>query len=236
MQRYFVKEIKDKVCFLNERDSYHTKTVMRSNINTKLEIVCNKHLYLGKITKLSDLVEVKIMKELSDIDNCYNVTIAQALVIENKMNLILQKTTELNVSNIIPLITDRSIIKVNKDFDKKIIRWQKIVNDAASQSKRLDIPDVFNVTKINELIKMDFDYKFLCTVNEQSKTIKNVLQKVTSYDRILFVIGPEGGFTEKEEKIFSDNGFISISLGNTVLRTETAPIAILSMLNYHFMR
>lgn len=236
MQRYFVNEIKNDLFKLNERDSYHLVKVMRSKIDDEIEIVCNKKLFLGKVIDINNLVSGRIIKELESHFLFSNVDIAQALVNENKFNLILQKGTELNANSFIPLVTERSVIKVNKDFDKKIIRWQNIVNDASSQSKRLNNPRVYNVMKIDDLIKLDYDYKFLCSVNEKSNSIKKELQNINVYDRILFVIGPEGGFTDKEEDLMIKNGFKRITLGNNVLRTETASITILSMLIYHFMR
>jgi len=236
MQRYFVDEIKDNLFKLNERDSYHLSKVMRAKINDEIEIVCDNKLFLGKVVNTSNVVDGKIIKKLDSSFISSNITIAQALVNENKFNLILQKGTELNANSFIPLITDRSVIKVNKDFDKKIVRWQNIVNDASSQSKRLNSPLVYNVMKISELIDLDYDYKFLCSVNEKDNSLKKELQNIGAYDKILFVIGPEGGFTDKEEDLMIKNGFKRITLGSNVLRTETASMALLSMLIYHFMR
>ena len=236
MQRYFVKEIKDKLFKLNERDSYHLAKVMRAKIDDEIEIVCDNKLFLGKILNIGNLVDGEIIQELDSSFVSSNITIAQALVNESKFSLILQKGTELNANSFIPLITERSVIKVNKDFDKKIVRWQNIVNDASSQSKRLNSPLVYNVMKISDLIDLDYDYKFLCSVNEKDNSLKKELQNINVYDRILFVIGPEGGFTDKEENLLINNGFKRITLGSNVLRTETASIALLSMLIYHFMR
>ena len=236
MQRYFVKEIKDKLFKLNERDSYHLTKVMRVKIDDEIEIVCDNKLFLGKILNIGNLVDGEIIQELDSSFVSSNITIAQALVNESKFSLILQKGTELNANSFIPLITERSVIKVNKDFDKKIVRWQNIVNDASSQSKRLNSPLVYNVMKISDLIDLDYDYKFLCSVNEKDNSLKKELQNINVYDRILFVIGPEGGFTDKEENLLINNGFKRITLGSNVLRTETASIALLSMLIYHFMR
>ena len=236
MQRYFVNEIKDKLFKLSERDSYHLAKVMRAKIDDETEIVCDNKLFLGKILNIGNLVDGEIIQELDSSFVSSNITIAQALVNESKFSLILQKGTELNANSFIPLITERSVIKVNKDFDKKIVRWQNIVNDASSQSKRLNSPLVYNVMKISDLIDLDYDYKFLCSVNEKDNSLKKELQNINVYDRILFVIGPEGGFTDKEENLLINNGFKRITLGSNVLRTETASIALLSMLIYHFMR
>ena len=113
---------------------------MRAKIDDEIEIVCDNKLFLGKILNIGNLVDGEIIQELDSYFVSSIITIAQALVNESKFSLILQKGTELNANSFIPLITERSVIKVNKDFDKKIVRWQNIVNDASSQSKRLNSP------------------------------------------------------------------------------------------------
>lgn len=83
---------------------------------------------------------------------------------------------------------------------------------------------------------MDYDLKILCTVNELSTTLKNILQKRKNCGTMIIVVGPEGGFTSEEEQYLINKGFLSTSLGNLVLRTETASLCCLSMINYEFER
>ncbi len=236
MQRYFTKEIKNEKTYLNEEDSYHLKVVMRAKIGEKIEIVCNNKLYLGIISALKELVEIDIKEEIDIPTSSYNVTIAQGLIKDKKMEFVLQKATELGVSEIIPLETKRSVVKTTGKEEKKIERWQKIVKEASQQSKRIDIPKVRNIMRIEELIKLDYDVKILCSVNETSITIKKVLDDLDRSDKILFVVGAEGGFSPDEEKQFIENGFLSVSFGSNVLRTETAPLYLLSVVSYNFMR
>ena len=235
MQRYFVEEKEKNTFELKEEDSYHFSKVMRGTLDEIVEIIYQEELYLCKVICLNPC-KVEILKKEEDAENKFHVDIAQALVKEQKMDLILQKSTELGVESIIPLITERSIVKLDKKSDKKIQRWNAIVEGASKQSKRLTIPKVYDVHTIEELTKLDYDYRVLCSVNEMSKNIKKVLADVKSSDRILFVIGPEGGFTKEEEEILTSSGFISVSLGKNVLRTETTSLFLLSVVGYHFMR
>lgn len=236
MQRYFV-ETKEDIFKLSDDDSYHIIKVMRNQIGDKLEIVINKELYLCEIIELSSRVKVRLLNKIEeDSELPCHVTIAQSLVKEQKMDYILQKSCELGVNEIIPLNTTRSIIKIDKKEDKKIDRWQKILKEASEQSKRVIIPKVNNIMNIKDLINLDYDIKILCTVNEVSTSIKRVLSKELKNAKIILVIGPEGGFTNEEEKILIDNGFISTSFGNRVLRTETASLYALSIINYILMR
>lgn len=237
MQRYFVKDFDKEYSntfTLSEDDSYHIIKVMRYKINDLIEVVSKDNMYICKITELGKNVKCEVNeKVLSKVTNIPNVTIAQSLVKEQKMDYILQKSTELGVNKIIPIKTIRSIVKIEND-NKKVDRWQKIVKEASEQSKRLDIPTIEKPININELAALQYDYKILCSVNETSINIKKALQNVKYSDTILIVIGPEGGFDKKEEQVLIDSGFISTSLGTRVLRTETAPLFVLSVINYIF--
>lgn len=235
MQRYF-KDTNLDVFELSSDDSYHIIKVMRNNIGDKVEVVIDKHLYICEIIQIKDLVTVQKIRgvECDSELPCY-VTIAQSLVKEQKMDLILQKSCELGVSEIIPINTTRSIVKLDKKEVKKVERWNKILKEASEQSKRIVIPKVNGIMDIKDLCNLDYDIKILCTVNELSMSLKEVLSKDLNNLKIIFVIGPEGGFTEMEEKILIDNGFISTSFGKRVLRTETASLYALSIINYVLM-
>ena len=237
MQRYFVSNKEDNIFTLNNDDSHHVINVMRMKTDDRIEVVFDSNLFIAAIISLDIPVRCKIVEEISnEALSIPNVIIAQALVKEQKMDYILQKSCELRVYEIIPTITSRSIIKIDKNDDKKVIRWNKIMKEASEQSKRVDIPKVANITSLKDLINVDAKYKFLCSVNENSKSIKSVLSNANISDTILFVIGPEGGFDKSEEEYLIDNGFVSITFGKNVLRTETSSSFILSVINYEFMR
>ena len=207
MQRYF-KDTDLDTFELSSEDSYHIIKVMRNKIGDNIEVVINKKLYICKIIAIKDLVTVnKIEEHECDSELPYYVTIAQSLVKEQKMDLILQKSCELGVSEIIPITTTRSIVKLDKGENKKAIRWNKILKEASEQSKRVVIPKLSEIMDIKELSSLDYDLKILCTVNELSMSLKEALPKDLNGLKILFVIGPEGGFTDSEEKILIDKKY-----------------------------
>ena len=234
MQRYFVSKKDNDIFTLSNDDSYHVSTVMRMELTDEIEIIYDNRVYISEIVELIPVVKAKIIKEMSTNNELSTyVTIAQSLVKEQKMDYILQNTTELGVNEIIPYLASRSIVKLEKNSSKKIERWQKIVKEAAEQSKRNYIPVVKNGMALSNLVNLsDYDVKFLCTVNETSQNIKKVLSNLDRNAKILFVIGPEGGFTKEEETKLIESGFISLSLGKSVLRTETASTFIMSVIRY----
>lgn len=230
MQRYFAKAVVGNKVILSNDDLYHIKTVMRMKENDNVEIIYNKKLYICKLNNNFELEIEKIINENNELDK--EIIVALGLVKEQKMDLILQKLTELGVSKIIPVNMERSIVKLdNKKEEKKIERWNKICKEASEQSKRNTIPIVTNIMNLKELNQIETSLKLVCSVSEKNNMIYDYIEK-DNYDSILFVIGPEGGISPKEEEYLKDNSFILVSFGSLVLRVETACIYVASILNY----
>ena len=228
MQRYFTNLKKDNLLFLQDNDLYHIKTVMRMKPNDKIEVVYNGQLYICKLDINYNALIVEQIKNKKNrkIEYILCVPILQ----EQKMSFILQKSTELGVDQIVPIITERSKINLKDKEEKKIVRWQRICKEASEQAKRLDIPKITEVKKLNELAFNGL--KIVCSVKEKDNTLKKVLKNNLKYDKIIMVVGTEGGLSKKEENSLIELGFIPTSLGDNVLRVETAPIYLLSVLNY----
>lgn len=237
MQRYFVKEKIDNKFILEQSDIHHIKNVMRNKNNDKIEVVYDKKTFICNIDNINDcsLSIIEELKENNELD--IELVVVCSLVKEQKMDLILQKLTELGVSKIIPLKTERSIVKIDeKRESKKLIRWQAICKEASEQAKRNNVPIVTDIYTLKDLIKEVSDIKLLCSVNEKNNFINNYLQNYENCAKMIVVIGPEGGFSDKEEEFLVSNGYDRVSLGNRVLRVETATIYVASVINFCSMR
>lgn len=235
MQRYFSKIRKDNAFELSSDDIYHITRVMRMKDKETVEVVYNSTVFICEVN-VKDLPLVLVKEEISNHNkNNYKVTLIIPLLKETKMDLILQKATELGVYEIIPVIMKRSIIKLEHGKeDKKIERWTKICKEASEQSKRIDIPMITNIKTLSQLNNID-GLKVVCSTTEKEKTIKNFLTTNQNYDRISIVVGPEGGISDDEEELLVNLGFTRVSLGDRIMRVETVPIFILSALNYELM-
>ena len=234
LQRYFSKQKIDNTFILNNDDYYHIKTVMRMTNNDNIEVVYEEIPYLCELTNIENDIKIKIVKELDVIkDKMPYVTILIPILKEQKMDYILQKATELGVNEIIPVIMERSIVKVNEKELKKLERWNRIVKEASEQSHRNTIPKIDKIEKINTL-KLN-GLNLVCSTIEKQNTIKKVFKNNYNCDKINMLIGPEGGISPKEEEILINNGFIPVSLGNRIMRVETVPLYLMSIINYEYM-
>lgn len=233
MQRYFAKDYNDKL-ILRDSDIHHIKNVMRMKVDDKIEVVFDNKLYICNIDML-DPFSLTICDTILE-ENRLNldVTVAIGLVKEQKFDLILQKLTELGVNTIIPLNMERSIVKLdNKKFEKKRVRWESICKEASEQSKRTDIPVITDIMSLKELVKLEYDIRLVASTKEKNKMLDYYLQNVNKCAKIIVVVGPEGGISDREELFLNDNNFNSVSFGNLIFRVETAAIYVASILNYY---
>ena len=234
MQQYFAK---DKSLTLEDGDYHHIKNVMKMKPGDLIKVVYDDITYTCKLTKVSDNSLFEVVSEEKKSDKSYHVSVAFSVIKEQKLDYLLQKCTECGVDELIAIETKRSVVKISGDKMKtKKERWKRICKEAAEQSFRSNVPNVSDVLSLSSLSKKEYDLKLLCSLNKNTKNIKKVLQKNNKCDKILIVIGPEGGFDPKEEVFLTENGFLSVSLGDGVLRAETASVVALSMINYEFMR
>ena len=231
MQRYFVKEKNNDKFTLNDSDIHHIKRVMRCKNNDKIEVVYNEIVYLCNIDDIDSLTLSIINSYQEDRELNINLTVAVSLVQEQKFDLILQKLTELGVTSIIPVKTERSIVKIEESKqEKKKLRWETICKEASEQSHRVIVPKIHNIMTLKELLNNKKQLNLICSLNDNTKQLQEYL--TNEVKEILFVIGPEGGFAPKEEEFLLANGFQSTSLGKRILRVETAAIYVASIVGY----
>lgn len=230
MQRYFAKSIENNNITLYDSDIHHIKKVMRMQKDDYIEVVYNEKIYTCKLDNDFSCIIEKVSNEKSGLSK--ELIVAVGLVKEQKMDLILQKLTELGVSKIIPVNMERSIVKLDdKKEEKKLERWNMICKEASEQSKRTSITIVNDIINLKDLIDIKVDKKLVCSTTENFNMIHEELDN-KNYESVLVVIGPEGGISPKEEMYLEQNGFTRISFGQLILRVETACIYMASIFNY----
>lgn len=250
MDRFFVEkeniDLENGTLNIYGEDVKHISKVLRYNEGDKLE-VCDgeNHEYICEIRGISkESVEMKII-ETVDInrESHIRVKLYQGLPKNTKMDIILQKLTECGVSEIVLVDTERSVVNLKeKKADKKLERWERIIYEAAKQSKRGIIPSLRGVLSFKDALEdmKNNDFNMSPYEAEKSVGIKEVLQsdEVKSLIEnkkevnVGIFIGPEGGFTEAENEKIKSEGIYSVSMGPRIFRTETASIAATTIVLY----
>ncbi len=237
MQRYFIKKFnhENKSALLEGNDFHHIKNVMRHKVNDYI-IVCNEEgiCLISEIVAYGNkIVKVNLKQEVESKDLLVQVDIAQSLIRRDKFEYMIQKSTELGVNNIIPILTKNVIVKIDANKQsRKIDRWNLLAKEASEQSHRNKRSNVLSIHKLKELDFLNYDVVLIAYEKEnQSNNLRTILQK--KYNKILVIIGPEGGFTENEiAELESFNNTYTVGLGKRILRSETASSYILSVLSY----
>ncbi|MDA3931300.1 MAG: RsmE family RNA methyltransferase [Tenericutes bacterium] len=235
MQRYFIEQsqIQNQSVEIDGGDYHHIKNVMRLIINDKVIVnTYNGQVFLCRIVEFQkNVVLLKIIKEMPSENNHLNLDLGLSLTKKDSFELALKKTTELGVSGIIPIETERSVVKI-KDFQKKKDRFTLICKESSEQSERTTLPTIYDLQTLDSLDLKNYDHLFVAFAREENKQLKTYFSDVKKDETTLILVGPEGGFSNKEINLLMENGFKTISLGNTILRAETAAIYITSIFRY----
>ncbi|UJF14713.1 16S rRNA (uracil(1498)-N(3))-methyltransferase [Jeotgalibaca sp. MA1X17-3] len=248
MQRYMISHSLEKfpeapIQLVGEH-YHHMKNVMRFKPKTKVFLTdATGYSCIAEITSLTnEYVELHWVKEETiNRELPVHVTIACGLSKGDKLDLVVQKSTELGVNKVIPFKSKYSVVKWDEGkVKKKQQRFQKIASEAAEQSHRQSVPVIEEMKNIEQLINYSQTYAHkLVAYEEEAKTgelgrFVQTLQKMKPGEDLLIVFGPEGGLDPSEMELFQDHGFISCGLGPRIMRAETAPLYTLAAISYHY--
>lgn len=236
MQRYFIKErITDEITIRDANQVHHIRNVMRRQKGDQA-VVCDDqgHCFYMKIERIeSDSVVFSKGQALPKLNRKFHVTLAQSLIRKDHFELACQKATELGVDTIIPIETERTIIKLkDPQVEKKLTRWQAIAQEASEQSQRNTVSKIAPLMHLSALDFSLYDTVLVAYENEKTVTLKTALSVVNKDSKLLLIVGPEGGFTAAEIAFLERHGAQTVSLGPRILRSETAAIYLLCALSY----
>lgn len=240
LPRFFItpSQVNGTVISVTDEDVRHIAAVLRMKTGDEL-LLCDGegNEYRARITEIGkDSVKGAVVEQQARIRRGPEIALGQGIAKADKMDWIVQKATELGVASIVPLETERTIVKV-KDEEKRVGRWQKICREAAMQSHRPDIPKVEAISSLNGFLQTQNPAPgtlLLLPWEDAAGPLKDILHSQKDMKRIVVLIGPEGGFSKKEADAAVSRGFHAVSLGPNILRTETAAIAALSMIGYEY--
>ena len=239
MKKIFIPTPLDEKIQLPNDVTHHVLHVFRHNMEKPITVTgSDNRCGIYQITEEVDgIAQAKLIEYVATDVSSYRTILVQSLLKGEKLEWILQKATELNVDTIYLVSTANCVAKYDdKKLQSKVSRWEKIMLEAAQQCGRNQLPTLVVGEKLSQVLEIEDDaLKLVAYENEDGHTIKNALQSVHTNQTItdiLICVGPEGGYQEKEINAIIESGGKSVSLGNTILRAETAAIGSLAMIQY----
>ena len=231
MQRYFAS-VNNNIVTLKDDDVFHLSKVMRAKINDQIEVVDpNGQAYLAIIDSISPLHISIVEPILKNNELQIEVTLYFALAKSDKNEFVIQKATELGASRVVLFQGQRSVVKFSKeDFAKKLPRYMSIAKEASEQCHRERIPEISFISDVKDIIPSELNL-FAYELDAGNTSSFTSVLKENNYKSLSVIIGPEGGFSEKEANKLLDLGFKNISLGKRILRCETAAVYALSVIS-----
>ncbi len=237
MPHFFInsKEKKDNQIIISDVDNYrHIARSLRARVGENLLLIDENQIQYE--TLISEINSKEIFCEVqksypSKRDLEFDLFLAQSPLRSDAQITVMEKATELGVRAVYPVFTDNCALKVNKQE-----KWQKVMNEASKQCERAKIPTCFESTTFEELQKKDFDKVIVFAERSTEKSLKQYLSEnpTKKGDKILVIIGPEGGFSQKEFDYFRSKNLPLISLGDLILKAETAVIVALGDIIYEY--
>ncbi|HEX3046959.1 MAG TPA: 16S rRNA (uracil(1498)-N(3))-methyltransferase [Bacillota bacterium] len=242
MTRFFIpsNQIKDNQAILTGNDRRHLVNVLRQGVGDEITVLNGKgQEFLAKIMRIdADSVIAELLEETNrPTEPKVRLNLIQSLPKLDKFEWIIQKNTELGVSRFQPVITERSMVKIKGELQgRKEERWRKIIQEAAEQSGRKIVPELAHVKSWDETLDgLGKDLALIPWEGERERSLKDVLSElVTVPEEITIIIGPEGGFSQKEVEEAIQKGAVPVTLGPRILRTETAGLVVATAIFYQF--
>ena len=239
MKKIFIPTPLDEMIELPKDVTHHVLHVFRHNMEKPITVTGSDNCCgIYQITEEVDgKAQAKLIEYVESDVSSYRTILVQSLLKGEKLEWVLQKATELNVDTIYLVSTANCVAKYDdKKLQSKVSRWEKIMLEAAQQCGRNQLPTLVVGETLSQVLTIEADaLKLVAYENEDGHTIKTALQSVHTNQTItdiLICVGPEGGYQEKEINAIIESGGKSVSLGNTILRAETAAIGSLAMIQY----
>jgi len=240
--RFYISHInpQSSYVFLEGKEHHHLSRVSRIQPQEEIWLFDSSgRSYLARVEEVEkEKTKLFILEEKGREKANTEISLAQALVKAKNMEFIIQKSAELGITHFIPVVTSRSLVKIEEKIEKKLSRWERIAREAIKQSGNPWVPCISPPIGLRELItNIQVAVKLLLSEN-RGKYLREILirngkaHKENAPDSVLILVGPEGGWTREEEEFILDNGFEAVSLGKNILRTETAAICSLTLISH----
>jgi 16S rRNA (uracil1498-N3)-methyltransferase len=224
-RRFIADQVSGDRATLVGEHADHLARVLRARIGQDFDIATGNAVRRGRITFVGDeRVEFELGEEIS-AGSPGEIILVLAIFKFDRMEWAIEKCTELGVSRIVPAIARRTDSRLAAASVKRVQRWERIARQASQQSRRAAAPEIAAPIKVSEAFPLQAALRIVLSESEDQTLLREVVKPQTANGGMVLAIGPEGGWTEGELESFRQAGWISASLGNTILRAETAAMA-----------
>jgi 16S rRNA (uracil1498-N3)-methyltransferase len=224
-RRWIADEVRENSAALVGEHAAHLARVLRARVGQEFDISTSESVRRARIASITaNRVEFELGEAVAE-SVLPEITILLAVFKFDRMEWAIEKCTELGVSRIVPVIARRTDQHLASAAIKRAERWQRIARQSAEQSRRTNPPEISAPAKLTEVLNTTKGLRIVLAESEKQTLLRDVLQSDSSSGEIALAVGPEGGWTEEEEQSFKKTDWISVSLGSTILRAETAAIA-----------
>jgi 16S rRNA (uracil1498-N3)-methyltransferase len=228
-RRWIADEFTANTAVLIGDHADHLIRVLRAQVGQEFDIGAGETVRKGRITAITDQRVEFALGEVLPAEETPTVTLLLAIFKFDRMEWAIEKCTELGVARIIPIVAQRTDSHLIRAAPKRRDRWARIAWQAAEQSRRPAPPEIGQPIKLKEAVSLPGEIRILLNESEEKHSLNRALQSHARSNDVLLAIGPEGGWSEAELDLFKQAGWISASLGQTILRAETAAIAALAV-------
>jgi 16S rRNA (uracil1498-N3)-methyltransferase len=231
-RRFFVEAVHRGHAQIAGPDAHHLTRVLRVEAGQKFEISDNSNLYLAEVESArKDLVSFAIIEPLEPAQPVLRARLFVSLIKFERFEWMIEKATELGVERVTPLETDRSEKGLERAAGKRLPRWNRVAREASEQSRRARLPDIDSPIKLAEALRFPAENRYSLDEAEARPILSAIPTERQLAAQVFVLAGPEGGWTDRERSSIEAANWTSVSLGNTILRAETAAVAALAILN-----
>jgi 16S rRNA (uracil1498-N3)-methyltransferase len=228
-RRWIADEVSGSRAFLVGAHAQHLSQVLRARVGQEFDIATGNKVRRGQITAIApDRVEFELGPEVPT-PTPVQITLALSIFKFDRMEWAIEKCTELGAARVVPVIASRTEAHLATAAAKRVDRWRRIALQAAEQSRRISPPEISQPLRLKDALALPGRTRILLSETETDDMLKDVLQSHHRGGDVVLALGPEGGWTDGEVKLFQNQDWLLASLGNTILRAETAAIAALAV-------
>jgi 16S rRNA (uracil1498-N3)-methyltransferase len=229
-RRWIADEFTDSTAALTGAHAAHLSRTLRARVGQQFDVACGARVYRAAVSSVTeDRVEFLLEQELESSAALIPVTLLLAIFKFDRMEWAIAKCTELNATSIVPVIARRTEKHLAQAAEKRVERWRRIALEASQQARRLSPPEIAVPVKFADGWRCDAELRIVLAENERGATLSDILRARDQVRSLALAVGPEGGWTDDELQAFSTAGWLPASLGDTILRAETAAIAALAL-------